>query len=63
MTSEQRETVANAAAMLDGFALELRRAHALPPNYIVIPEPEVAQEEKRIKRIVAELYEISGVKS
>ena len=63
MTPEQRETIANAAAMLDGFALELRRAHALPPAYLVIPEPEVAQEEKRIKRVVAELYEIAGVES
>lgn len=60
MSPEQRETIANAAAMLDGMALELRRAHALPPNYIVIPEPEVAMEEMRIKRVVVELYEICG---
>lgn len=60
MNKSQRETIANAAAMLDGMALELRRAHALPPNYIVIPEPEVAMEEKRIKRVVVELYEIAG---
>ena len=60
MTPTQRETIANAAAMLDGMALELRLAHALPPSYVVIPEPEVAMEEKRIKRVVAELYEICG---
>lgn len=60
MSPSQRETIANAAAMLDGMALELRRAHALPPSYTVIPEPEVAQEVKRIKQVVAELYDIAG---
>lgn len=60
MTPDQRETVANAAAMLDGMALELRRCHGIPPSYNVIPEPEVAAEIKRIKRVVAELYDIAG---
>lgn len=59
MTPEQRETVANAAAMLDGMALELRMAHGIPPERNIIPEPEVAAEYFRIKRVVAELYEIS----
>lgn len=59
MSPDQRETVANAAAMLDGFALELNMAHALPPEYKIIPEPEVAREYRRIKRVVAELYDIS----
>ena len=45
--------------MLDGFALELRHSHALPPNFDIIPEPEVAREYFRIKRVVAELYDIS----
>jgi len=60
MTPEQRETLANAAAMLDGMQLELRRGHALPPSYTVVPEPEVAQEITRIKRVVTELYAIAG---
>lgn len=60
MSPSQRETIANAAAMLDGMALELRRDHALPPSYTVIPEPEAAQEVKRIKQVVAELYDIAG---
>ena len=60
MNESQRETIANAAAMLDGMALELRRDHAIPPAYTIIPEPEVAQEIGRIKRVVAELYEIAG---
>lgn len=59
MTPEQREIVANAAAMLDGFALELRHGHAIPPQYDIIPEPEVAREYHRIKHVVAELYDIS----
>lgn len=62
MSPEQRETIANAAAMLDGMALELRRGHALPPSYSVIPEPEVAAEHKRIKCVVAELYDIAEAK-
>lgn len=60
MTPTQRETIANAAAMLDGFALELRIGHALPSKPDVIPDPEVAREYFRIKRIVAELYDIAG---
>lgn len=59
MSPSQRETIANAAAMLDGMALELRLSHALPPIYTIIPEPEVAQEVKRIKRVVADLYDIA----
>jgi hypothetical protein len=59
MSQSQRETIANAAAMLDGMALEIRRNHALPPSYTIIPEPEVAQDVKRIKRVVAELYDIA----
>jgi hypothetical protein len=59
MTPAQRETIADAAAMLDGLALELRRAHAFPPAYLVIPDPEVAKEEMHIKRVVAKLYAIS----
>ena len=55
MTPAQRETIADAAAMLDGLALELRRAHAFPPAYLVIPDPEVAKEEMHIKRVVAKL--------
>lgn len=46
--------------MLDGMALELRMAHAIPPDYDIIPEPEVAAEYTRIKRVVAELYDIAG---
>lgn len=60
MTPLQRETIANAAAILDGFALELRLAHAMPSKPDVIPEPEVAREYFRIKRVVAELYDIAG---
>lgn len=60
MTPDQRETIANAAAMLDGFALELRRAHGVPPGYVVIPDPQVACEHRRIQRVVAELYDIAG---
>jgi hypothetical protein len=60
MSPSQRETIANAAAILDGMALELRRSHAFPPSYAVISEPEVAQEVKRIKRVVSELYDIAG---
>lgn len=60
MTPDQRETIANAAAMLDGFALELRLSHASPSKPDVIPEPEVAREYFRIKRVVLELYDIAG---
>jgi hypothetical protein len=60
MSPSQRETIANAAAILDGMALEIRRGHALPPSYTIIPEPEVAQEVNRIKRVVAELYDIAS---
>jgi hypothetical protein len=60
MTPAQRETIADAAAMLDGMAFELRLSHGLPPDYKTIPEPEVAEEEKRIKRVVSELYDIAG---
>ena len=60
MAPDQRETIANAAAMLDGFALELRRGHALPSQPDVIPEPEIAREYFRIKRVVIELYDIAG---
>lgn len=59
MSPSQRETIANAAAMLDGMALELLLSHALPPSYTIIPEPKVAQEVKRIKRVVADLYDIA----
>lgn len=60
MTPAQRETVANAAAMLDGMALELRMSHGIPPERNIIPEPEVAAEYFRIKRVVADLYDIAG---
>jgi len=60
MSQAQRETIADAAAMLDGIALELRRSHGLPPDYKIIPEPEVAAEAKRIRRVVSELYDIAG---
>lgn len=60
MPPDQRETIANAAAMLDGFALELRLSHASPSKPDVIPEPEVAREYFRIKRVVLELYDIAG---
>lgn len=60
MNAAQKETIANAASLLDGMALELRMAHAIPPAYDIIPEPEVAAEYTRIKRVVAELYDIAG---
>lgn len=60
MTPDQREAIANAAATLDGMALELRRCHGIPPGYNVIHEPEVAYEIKRIKGVVTELYDIAG---
>ena len=59
MSPDQRETIANAAAMLDGMAIELRMSHGIPPDRNIIPEPEVAREYFRIKRVVAELYAIS----
>lgn len=61
MTPEQRETLADAAAMLDGFALELKRGHTLPSQPDIIPEPEVAAEYFQLKRIVAQLYDIAQV--
>ena len=59
MNDLQRELIQDAAAMLDGMALELRLAHALPPAYEIIPDPEVAIEHLTIKRIVKQLYDMA----
>lgn len=59
MSPEQRETIENAAAILDGTALEMRMCNAMPPSYDVIQEPEVAAEHMKIKRIVKQLYDIA----
>lgn len=58
MTPDQREIIADVATMLDGMALELHMAHSIPPHGI-IPEPEVAAEYMRIRRVVIELYDIA----
>jgi hypothetical protein len=53
------ETIANAAAVLDGLALELRLTHAMPSKPDVIPDPKIALKYRRIKRVVDELYDIA----